>query len=71
MLMSHVSKPSLKHCSVVAKSLIVDYPFLKDNEGDGEVNARMHVFKIMCCIIFYPYCFSTNGNGLYTIDVKM
>lgn len=40
MLMMHVSQPSLKHCSAVAKSLISEYPFLKDDEGDGEVRKQ-------------------------------
>ncbi len=36
-LMQYVPKPSLKHCGIVAKEIIKCYPFLKDDEGDGEV----------------------------------
>ena len=36
-LMTHIPKPSLQHCSEVAKSLVTAHPFLKDEEGDGEV----------------------------------
>lgn len=36
-LMTQVQKPSMKDCGVVAKSLIAAHPFLKDDEGDGEV----------------------------------
>ena len=32
-----IQKPSMKDCGVVAKSLITAHPFLKDDEGDGEV----------------------------------
>lgn len=39
--MTYISKPSLKHCSVVAKSIVSEYPFLRDNEGDGEVSILM------------------------------
>ena len=36
LLMRHVEKPSLKQCGTVAKE-IMKYPFLKDDEGKGEV----------------------------------
>ena len=38
MLMTYVPHPSLKHCGIVAKSLIEKLEFLKNGEGDGEVN---------------------------------
>lgn len=37
MMMTYIQKPSLNHCSIVAKALINKYNFLKDREGDGEV----------------------------------
>lgn len=42
MLMTHIQRPSLHHCSIVAKSLIKKHEFLKDGEGDGEV--RMYAW---------------------------
>ena len=38
-LMVHVQRPSLAECGVVAKQLISKYPFLNDDEGDGEVRS--------------------------------
>ncbi len=37
MLMTYVQKPSLEHCDIVACTLVDKYPFLKDDEGDGQV----------------------------------
>ena len=36
-LMTQIQRPSMKDCQVVAQSLIAAHPFLKDDEGDGEV----------------------------------
>lgn len=38
MLMTYLPRPSLHHCSTVAKALIRKYNFLKDSDGDGEVH---------------------------------
>ena len=35
--MTHVQRPSLKDCGLVAKALVEKCDFLKDDEGDGEV----------------------------------
>ena len=43
-LMTHVLKPSLKHARVVAKALVEAHPFLKDDEGDGEVCFFFNLF---------------------------
>ena len=37
-LMTHVQRPSLKDCGLVAKALVDKREFLKDDEGDGEVS---------------------------------
>ncbi len=37
MLMTYIQKPSLDNCSSVAKELVQQYPFLKDDEGDAQV----------------------------------
>ena len=42
--MTHVLKPSLKHARVVAKALVEAHPFLKDDEGDGEVCFFFNLF---------------------------
>ena len=42
-LMTYAQHPSLKQCGVVAKALVDTYTFLKDDEGDGEVSAIVHV----------------------------
>ena len=42
MLMTHVQRPSLHQCGVVAKAFVEKYEFLKDDEGDGEVS-KYHV----------------------------
>lgn len=36
-LMTKIQRPSMKDCQVVAQSLTAAHPFLKDDEGDGEV----------------------------------
>lgn len=36
MLMTHIQRPPLQHCGVVAKALVTTYPFLRD-DGDVEV----------------------------------
>ena len=38
MMMTYVSKPSLGDCKEVARSLVTSHPFLKDDEGTGEVS---------------------------------
>lgn len=38
-LMTQVQRPALKQCGTVAKKLITKFPFLKDDEGDGEVSS--------------------------------
>ena len=43
MLMTHIQRPTLQHCGVVAKALVTMYPFLGDDEGDGEVQ---HICRI-------------------------
>lgn len=55
MLMTYIQKPSLSECSIVAKSLIKKYEFLKDDEGDGEVsficNTQEYIMNVFC--VFY------------------
>ena len=41
MMMSYKQAPAMSDCSIVAKSLIGEYPFLKDDDGDGEVSAAV------------------------------
>ena len=36
-MMTHIQRPTLSECGVVAKSLIEKYKFLSDEEGTGEV----------------------------------
>lgn len=43
MLMTYMQKPSMKHCGIVAKVLIAKFPFLKDDDGDGEVSCTSNV----------------------------
>ncbi len=38
MLMTHVQRPTLSDCDIVAKSLVAKYGFLTDNEGSGQVS---------------------------------
>ncbi len=38
MLMTYVQRPSLHQCGIVAQALVGKYPFIKDDEGDGEVS---------------------------------
>ena len=38
LLMQHFEKPSLKQCGTVAKDILKKHPFLKDDEGEGEVS---------------------------------
>lgn len=38
-LMTQVQRPALTQCGAVAKKLIMKFPFLKDDEGDGEVSS--------------------------------
>ena len=47
-LMTHVQRPSLKQCGVVAKALVDTYHFLKDDEGDGEVSVTYTYTLYMC-----------------------
>ena len=49
MLMTHIQKPSLHDCSIVAKSLIRKHQFLKDDEGDGQV-----CISVAIIIMFLP-----------------
>ena len=37
-LMTHIQRPSLADCEVVALSLVEKFNFLNDDEGDGEVS---------------------------------
>ena len=37
MLMTYISRPSLRDCGKVAEALISNYDFLRDDVGDGEV----------------------------------
>ena len=37
-LMTYISKPSLRDCEIVAKALIDKFGFLRDGEGDGDVS---------------------------------
>lgn len=48
-LMTYVysQSPTMDHCSTVAKALIAKHKFLKDTEGDGEVNF-LHVYYYDC-----------------------
>lgn len=56
MMMTHVQKPSLSECGEVAKSLVSEFTFLKDDEGDGEVyycyNFLMHY---MCMVLIMQH----------------
>ncbi len=52
MLMTYIPKPSLADCCIVAKSLITEYPFLSDTEGDGEVSKATNIYMIATyCIV--------------------
>ena len=66
-LMTYVSKPSLKQCRVVAKRVIEEHEFLKDDEGDGDVSLpgvnHNHVHLLTT--------YGTLGSGLYITVVKM
>lgn len=37
MLMTHIQRPSLQNCGIVASALVERYTFVVDGEGDGEV----------------------------------
>ena len=37
-LMTHIQRPSLADCEVVALRLVEKFNFLNDDEGDGEVS---------------------------------
>lgn len=39
-MMTHVQRPTLSECGIVAKSLIEKYNFLSDEEGTGEVSTN-------------------------------
>lgn len=57
MLMTHVQRPSLQHCRIVAKALTKMYEFLKDDEGDGEVRklmCYMHNVSSVCTVLAKP-----------------
>ena len=41
LLMTYVQQPSLSQCQTVAKAFIDKYPYLKDDEGDGDVSRIM------------------------------
>ena len=45
MLMTHVQRPSLSDCNIVAKSLVAKYAFLNDSEGSGQVNYNLLVIQ--------------------------
>lgn len=40
LLMTHMQRPSLRDCGLVAKALVGKCEFLKDDEGDGEVSEQ-------------------------------
>ena len=42
LLMTYVQRPSLSQCQIVAKALVDKCPFLKDDEGDGDVSRIMY-----------------------------
>ena len=57
MLMTHVQRPSLQHCRIVAKALTTMYEFLKDDEGDDEVRKLMcyvHNVSSVCTVVAKP-----------------
>lgn len=39
-MMTYTTKPTMHQCSEVAKALVEQYQFLKDDEGDGEVSSN-------------------------------
>ena len=53
MLMTYVQRPSLQHCGTVAQSLIENYDFLKDDDGDGEVSIA---FERRVTVVVLPVC---------------
>ena len=42
MLMTHVQRPSMQQCGIVAKALVGMYSFLKDDHGDDGVVGTIH-----------------------------
>ena len=50
MLMTHIQRPSLQHCGIVARALVKMYTFLVDGEGDGEVKlcTPMNLYTVAC-----------------------
>lgn len=56
MLMTHVQRPSLQHCRIVAKALTAMYEFLKDDEGDEvrKLMCYMHNVSSVCTVLAKP-----------------
>ena len=50
MLMTHIQRPSLQQCGIVAKALVGKYNFLKDDEGDGEVSMQVACIPIWLAV---------------------
>ena len=40
--MTYMQQPYLSQCQTVAKALVDKYPYLKNNEGDGDVSRIMY-----------------------------
>lgn len=48
MLMTHVQRPSLSDCDIVAKALTEKFGFLNDVEGSGQVNEQVKHMHERC-----------------------
>ena len=61
MLMTYIQRPSLSICGTVARALTSRWPFLKDDEGDGEVRVNSMCLYTTCT--HFLFLCSTHGNG--------
>lgn len=62
MLLSHISRPSMKDCELVAKALIQKFPFLEEYVCVG--------LYAGIGLLWYLSPSSILGRSLYTLDVK-
>ena len=72
-LMTHVQRPSLSDCDIVAKALVHKFSFLNDVEGSGQVRRyQLHAhnncskscrFKV--CKLFCNYLLADNTTVQY------
>ena len=55
-LQTHVQKPSMKHCEIVAKALVRKFPFLK--EYVSHLLLKFHILGSCVCRLCACLCFS-------------